>query len=47
MTSYDTDEALARARGTLDRVKLQSFEGMPTARRRREGRGLAKRVVIW
>lgn len=46
MTSYDTDEALARARGTLDRVKLQSFEGMPTARRRREGRGLAKRVAV-
>lgn len=45
MTSYDTDDALARARGALDRVKLQSFEGLPTARRPRQGRSLAKRVA--
>ena len=45
MISHDTDEALARARGTLDRVRLQSFESLPTARRARNGRGLAKRVA--
>lgn len=45
MTSYETNEALARARGTLDRVKLQSFEGLPTVRRPRQGRSLAKRVA--
>ncbi|MCC2978982.1 hypothetical protein [Sphingomonas sp. IC4-52] len=45
MISHDTDEALARARGTLDRVRLQSFEGLPTARRAHNGRGLAKRVA--
>lgn len=45
MTSYDTDDALARARGTLDRVRLQSFEHVPVRRRPREGRSLAKRVA--
>lgn len=45
MISHDTDEALARARGTLDRVRLQSFESLPTARRARNGPGLAKRVA--
>ncbi|OWK32785.1 hypothetical protein [Sphingomonas mucosissima] len=45
MTSYDTNEALARARGTLDRVRLQSFEGLPSAGRPRQGRSLAKRLA--
>lgn len=45
MISHDTDQALARARGTLDRVRLQSFEGLAPARRPRQGRSLAKRVA--
>lgn len=45
MISPDTDEALARARGTLDRVRLQSFEGLPTTRLPRQSRSLAKRVA--
>jgi len=45
VTSYETDEALARARGALDRVKLQSFDGLPTARRPRQSRSVVKRVA--
>lgn len=49
MTSYDTDEALARARGTLDRVRLQSFDGFPPAsaagQRRRRRRSLKRRLA--
>lgn len=46
MTSDDTNQALARARGALDRVRLQSFEGgAPSARRPRQSRSLARRVA--
>jgi hypothetical protein len=44
--SHDTDEALARARGTLDRVRLQSFETMPAARRVRPRGAIKRRVAV-
>ncbi len=44
MISHETDDALARARGTLDRVRLQSFEA-PATRRVRPKRSVAKRAA--
>lgn len=45
MISHETDDALARARGTLDRVRLQSFEMPATTRRSRPRRSVAKRAA--
>lgn len=45
MTSHDTDQALASARGALDRVRLQSFEGVAPARRPRVQRSVGKRLA--
>ena len=48
MTSYETNDAIAGARQALDRVRLQSFEGMSSAvqrRPRRGGRSVAKRAA--
>lgn len=45
MISHETDAAVARARGAIDRVRLQSFEGLPTARRPRGGKSIGKRVA--
>ncbi|WP_085809506.1 hypothetical protein [Sphingomonas sp. TZW2008] len=45
MTSHDTDQALASARGALDRVRLQSFESVAPARRPRAQRSLGKRLA--
>ncbi|QNE31014.1 hypothetical protein F1C10_02950 [Sphingomonas sp. NBWT7] len=45
MTSHDTDQALASARGALDRVRLQSFEGVAPTRRPRAQRSVGKRLA--
>ncbi|ONF95450.1 hypothetical protein [Sphingomonas jeddahensis] len=45
MISHETDQALARARGTLDRVRLQSFDMPATTRRSRPRRSVAKRAA--
>lgn len=45
MISHDTDDALSRARGTLDRVRLQSFDTAPTPRRARPTRSIARRAA--
>ncbi|WBH16512.1 hypothetical protein [Sphingomonas radiodurans] len=49
MTSHETDQALTSARGALDRVRLQSFEGLPTiarsGHRARGGRSIGKRIA--
>ena len=45
MSSHETDQAVAGARGALDRVRLQSFEGLPAARRPRAGRSVGKRLA--
>ena len=45
MTS-DSDEALSRARGTLDRVRLKSFDDLATLRPSRRQRGTAKKRLI-
>lgn len=45
MSSHETDEALASARGAIDRVRLQSFEVLPAPRRPRRNRGVATRVA--
>lgn len=46
MTSPETDDALARARGTLDRVRLQSFDDLPARRPRRGGGSLGKKLGL-
>ena len=45
MTS-DSDEAIARARGTLDRVRLKSFDDLATLRPQRRQRGTAKKRLM-
>lgn len=47
MNSPETDEILSSARGTLDRVRLQSFDGIPNVGqpRARARRSVTKRVA--
>lgn len=45
MTSHDTEDALSRARGALDRVRLQSFDTAPTTRRAKPQRSIARRAA--
>ena len=45
MISHETDQALAGARGTLDRVRLQSFETIPAVRRARPPGTIKRRVT--
>ncbi len=45
-TSHETEDALARARGALDRVRLQSFNDLPVRRPRRGGSSLGKKLGL-